>query len=254
MAWICEDCNTNNEDSDLECCVCGSSKASSVERAAKRAAEEEKKLRAEREAAERERATREAAEREKKTREAKARADKDREEKKRAEEARKTAEKERAARDAEALRAAREAKARAKTGGGFKPGYKPKVEKPKKAGKVLLALLLIGLASFGAVMIVRAVSDGSADPLHGSANYGTQKSTPSPAPTPTEEPHQYAYIANVDSGALVFKEPRRSSETITKIRKGERVEIVEYEPDGEWCVIHYNDIYAYIQLRYLELE
>lgn len=252
MPWICEDCNTNNEDSALECCVCGSSKASSVERASKRVAAEEKKLREAREAAEREKKAREAAEREKKSKEEAERMFREREAKRRAKETHKTVERELAEKDAAARRAARDARARAKMGGGFKPGYKPKTGAPKKAGKVLLVLLLIGLASFGAVMIYRAVNEGSAGMTHAIIGQASQKSTPSP--TPTEEPHQYAYIANVDSGALVFKEPGRSSEVIMKIRKGERVEIVEYESDGEWCVICYNDVYAYIQLKYLTLE
>lgn len=252
MSWICEDCTTNNEDSALECCVCGRSKASSVERASKRAAEEEKKLRAEREAAAREKAAREAAERAKKAKEDAERAAKEREEKKRAAEAHKIAERARAEREAAVLRAEREAKERAKMGSGFKPGYVPKAATPKKAGKVLLTMFLIGLAIFGAVMIVRAVNDGSIDSIPGTISGSSAKTKPTP--TPTAEPRQYATIANVDSGALVFKEPRRSSETITKIRKGERVEILEYEPDGEWCIIGYNDVNAYIQLKYLELE
>ena len=150
------------------------------------------------------------------------------------------------------LRAEREAKERAKMGSGFKPGYVPKTATPKKAGKVLLTLFLIGLAIFGTVMIVRAVSGGSDGPM--TDILGGSSAKTKPTPTPTAEPHQYATIANVDSGALVFEEPRRSSDTITKIRKGERVEIVEYEPDGKWCIIVYNDIYAYIQLQYLKLE
>ncbi len=254
MPWICEDCNTNNEDSELECHVCGYSKASSVESAAKRAAEEDKRLRAAREAEARERAAREKEEREKKARDAAELASKEREEKRRAKEVRLIAERARAEREAAALRAAREAKERAKTGGGFKPGYTPKVVKSKKSGKVFLVLLLIGLAVFGAVLISRTVNFGSSDSIPGSVNWPSNKPTPTPTPAPTEVPRQYAYITNVDSGALVFKEPRRSSDTITKIRKGERVEIVEYELDGEWCIINYNDIYAYIQLKYLELE
>ena len=252
MPWICEDCNTNNEDSELECHVCGYSKASSAERAAKRAAEEEKKLRAAREAEARERAAKEKEERDKKAREASERASKDREEKRRAKEAHLIAERARAEREAAALRAAREAKERAKMGGGFMPGYKPKVEKPKKTGKVFLVLLLIGLAVFGTVMISRLMSSGSVG--SGTGILSRPTSTYKQTPAPTEVPRIYAYIANVDSGALVFEAPSRGSETITKIRKGERVEIVEYEADGEWCIIQYNDVFAYIQIKYLELE
>jgi hypothetical protein len=247
MTWICEDCTTNNEDSALECCVCGSSKASSVERASKRAAEEEKKLREVRDAAERERKARETEERDKKAKEEAERLFWEREEKRRAKEAHKIEKRELAAKEKATLIAAREARARAKMGG-FKPGYKPKTS--GKAGKVFLVLLLVGLASFGAGMLYRAVNEGSIDVPHGSVTNAFQSSTP----VPTEEPHEYGYIAHVDSGALVFKEPSRSSETITKIKKGERVEIVEREPDGEWCVIYYNDIYAYIQLKYLDVE
>ena len=219
MSWICEDCSSNNEDSELECGACGCSKASSVERAAKRAAEEEKKLRVEREAAAREKAARESAEREKKAKEDAERAAKEREDKKRAAEAHKIAERARAEREAAVLRAAREAKARAKMGGGFTPGYKPKTAKPGKAGKVLLALFLIGLAIFGAVLIYRAGRSGSIDSLP--ALLGGSSYKPKPTPTPTAEPRQYASITNVDSGALVFEEASRSSKTITKIRKGE---------------------------------
>jgi hypothetical protein len=113
-------------------------------------------------------------------------------------------------------------------------------------------LFLIGLAIFGAVLIYRAGRSGRMDSVP--AIFSGSDYKPKPTPTPTAEPHQYASITNVDSGALVFEEPSRSSKSITKIRKGERVEIVEYEPDGEWCIIFYNDIYAYIQLKYLAIE
>lgn len=142
----------------------------------------------------------------------------------------------------------------ANSGLGSEEGRITKDIKLNLTGKIALTLLLSLIAALIVVLIGRAVRSKPTEYNSTSVNNSESVTQETYKPTVTAVPRQFAYIANVDSGALVFSEARRSSDVITKIRKGERVEIVKRLPDGEWCRIHYKDIYAYIQLKYLALE
>lgn len=133
-------------------------------------------------------------------------------------------------------------------------GRIPKDIKLNSTGKIALTLLLSLIAALIVVLISRAVWPKPTKYNSASANKSESVTHETYMPTVTAVPCQFAYITNVESGALVFSEARRSSDVITKISKGERVEIVERLPDGEWCRVHYMGIYAYIQLKYLALE